>query len=81
MALEMRIKVVSAYSDGHESERTETVQVEQFADLDEMWEQLDEFTGDGHGVDSSLGYCYEVTVLESPQRPELVGLSNEWVGA
>ncbi len=77
----LTIKVENAYSDGHESERVETVQVEPFEDLEELWEQLEEFTGDGHGIDNDLGYCYTVTVLESVERPDLVGLSNEWVGA
>ncbi|UQX13395.1 hypothetical protein [Candidatus Mycobacterium methanotrophicum] len=77
----LTIKVENAYSDGHESEQVETVQVEPSEDLEELWEQLEEFTGDGHGIDSDLGYCYVVTVLDSPDRPEMVGLSNEWVGA
>ena len=81
MALELTIRVENAYSDGHESQRVQTVEVEPFTDIEELWEQLQEFTGDGHGTDSSLGYCYEVTVLTCPQRPHLVGLSNEWVGA
>ena len=79
--LKLAIKVESAYSDGHESERVEMVEVDPFEELEELWEQLEEFTGDGHGIDSDLGYCYTVTVLESGERPDLVGLSNEWVGA
>jgi hypothetical protein len=81
MALELTIKVDSAYSDGHESQRVENLAVEPFADVEELWEQLQEFTGDGHGTDSSLGYCYEVTVLAFPQRSDLVGRSYEWAGA
>lgn len=75
------IKVQSAYGDGHESERVETVKLSPFNELDELWEQLEQFTGDGHGSGSDVGYCYTVTVLSAPDHPELVGLSNEWVGA
>lgn len=77
----MTIKVENAYSDGHESEQVETIQVLPFEDLEELWEQLHEFTGDGHGIGNNLGYCYTVTILASPDFLELVGKSNEWVGA
>lgn len=73
--------VENAYSDGHESERVETVGVAAFDDLEELWEQLQEFTGDGHGIGNDLGYCYAVTVVGAPGRPDLVGLSNEWAGS
>jgi hypothetical protein len=33
---------------------------------------------DGHGIGRDLNAIYTVTVLESPDHPELVGLSNEW---
>lgn len=75
------LKLENAYSDGHCSESVETVAVQPVADVEELWERLEDFTGDGHGAEDDLGYCYTVTVLESPARPEFVGLSNEWVGA
>ena len=81
MVLELTIRVESAYSDGHCSSSVETVAVEPFADVEELWEQLSDFSGDGHGTDSSLGYCYSITVLGAPGRVDLVGLSNEWCGA
>lgn len=80
-SLKMTIKVENVYSDGHESEQVETVEVEPFEDLEELWEQLEEFTGDGHGIGNDLGYCFEVTIVDAPGRPELVGKCNEWVGA
>lgn len=77
----LSIKVENAYSDGHESERVETVQVAPFSDLEQLWDQLWAFTGDGHGVGRDGGYCHIVTVVGCFDRPELVGLSNEWAGA
>ncbi|WP_232527001.1 hypothetical protein [Mycobacterium intracellulare] len=49
-AVTLSIRVENAYSDGHESERVETVQVAPFGDLEQLWDQLRAFTGDGHGV-------------------------------
>lgn len=77
-AVHLKIKVENSYSDGHESEQVEKVQVEPFEDLEELWEQLREYTGDGHGIGRDVDALYTVTVLEAPERPELVGLSNEW---
>lgn len=76
----LQIQVECAYSDGHESIRSERVEVESFADMDALWDQLYERTGDGHGRGdgSDLGCWSSVTILASPDRPELVGLSNEW---
>ena len=79
--MRLTIKVENAYSDGHESERVEAVAVAQFDDVEELWEQLAQFCGDGHGIGNDLGYCHTVTVLDAPDRPGLIGLSNEWVGA
>lgn len=81
MAMTLTIKVENAYSDGYESEHVETIQVSPFEDLEERWAQLHEFTGDGHGIGNDLGYCYTVSILGSPDCPELVGKSNEWGGA
>lgn len=77
-AVHLTIKVENTYSDGHESEQVEKVQVEPFEGLEELWEQLREYTGDGHGIGRDVDALYTVTVLESPERPGLVGLSNEW---
>ncbi|MEW2484523.1 hypothetical protein AB0876_33530 [Mycobacterium sp. NPDC049093] len=80
-SLKLTIRVESAYSDGHTSKRVETVEVEPFEDLEQLWEQLEEFTGDGHGIGNDLGYCHEITIVDAPARPDLVGKLNEWVGA
>jgi len=31
-------------------------------------------------VDGDLGYCHTITIVDSPDRPTLVGETNEWVG-
>ncbi|UBV22313.1 hypothetical protein H8Z59_03620 [Mycolicibacterium fortuitum] len=80
-SLTLTIRVENAYSDGHTSKRVETVEVERFEDLEQLWEQLEEFTGDGHGIGNDLGYCFEITIVDAPGRCELVGECNEWVGA
>lgn len=77
----LTIRVESAYSDGHTSKQVKTVEVEPFEDLEQLWEQLEEFTGDGHGVGNDLGYCYEITIVDAPGGSELIGKCNEWVGA
>ena len=79
----LTITVDNAYSDGHQSQQTHQVVVELDGSggLDGLWEHLYEYTGDGHGVDDDHGYCHTVTIVDSPDRPGLVGLSNEWVGA
>lgn len=76
----MAIRVESAYSDGYESVRVQDVEVAPFGDIDQLWEHLEEYTGDGHGTAGKLGYCYTITVLECPERPEVIGQSNEWAG-
>jgi hypothetical protein len=79
-SLTLTIKVENAYSDGHTSKQVKTVEVEPFEELEQLWEQLEEFTGDGHGIGSDLGYCFEISIVDAPGLPELVGLGNEWVG-
>lgn len=77
----LTIKVENAYSDGHESSVVETVVVQPFNDIEELWEQLHERTGDGHGIDGDFGYCHTVTILAAAEYPDLIGACNEWVGA
>lgn len=79
--LTLKIKVENAYSDGHESSVVETVKVRPFNDIEDLWEQLQEFTGDGHDIDGDLGYCHTITIEEAAEHSSLVGLSNEWCGA
>lgn len=76
----LQIQVECAYSDGHESTRSERVEVEPFTDTDDLWDQLWAHTGDGHGrgAGGDLGSWTSVRILASPDQPELVGLSNEW---
>jgi len=78
--MKMTINVENHHSDGHKSQRTEVANVAPFENLDELWEELQEFTGDGHDVDGDLGYCHTITIVDSPDRPTLVGETNEWVG-
>lgn len=79
--LTLKIKVENAYSDGHESTVVETVRVEPFDDIEELWEQLQDFTGDGHDVGGVLGYCHTITIVDAAENSALVGSCNEWVGA
>ena len=48
-------------------------------DADEWWEFMAQYTGDGHGRDSSLGWFYSITVVEAAD-PALVGLYWENCG-
>ena len=48
-------------------------------DADDWWEFMCQYMGDGHGQDSSLGWFYSITILESAD-PELVGLYWENAG-
>lgn len=86
----MRIRVESAYSDGHESVREEDVP-EFTGDPDAEDEfgenalevHLHPYTGDGHGAGPDghkLGFCYEITILDAA-NPALVGRSVEWAGS
>jgi len=78
--IELVIKVENAYSDGHESEQTRTVEVAEVLDEDQLWDELYEYTGDGHGQDRpDLGSCHTVTVVASPHRPDLLGLDHEYI--
>ncbi|MEX7474261.1 hypothetical protein AB4Z39_31700 [Mycobacterium adipatum] len=76
--LNLTIKVENAYSDGYESVQTHDVELERFLGEEALWDSLFDYTGDGHGSGRDLGSLYTVTVLECPQLPELVGLSNEY---
>ena len=76
----MKICVESAYSDGHESTLEYDIpDVDVPAPVDEMWDYLWDWTGDGHGQDSDLGWFYKITILEAA-NPELAGLSRENCG-
>ncbi|CAN3132141.1 hypothetical protein ACNUDN_29935 [Mycobacterium sp. smrl_JER01] len=75
------VKVECAYSDGHESVTVQDVEVASCGDLDQLWEDLSEYTGDGHDAAGKLGYCHTITVVACPAIAEIVGQSNEWVGA
>ncbi|WP_238958412.1 DUF3846 domain-containing protein [Mycobacterium intracellulare] len=77
----LTLKLENAYSDGHCSTSVETVAVDPVDNVEKLWEQLEEFTGDGHGDGGDLGYCYTITVLEAPGHDQFVGLTNEWCGA
>jgi hypothetical protein len=86
----MRIRIESAYSDGHCSTRVEEVgefvydptDRDYCCDEEEALElYLSTFSGDGHGADEpDLGWCYEVTVLEA-DNAALVGHVYENCGS
>ena len=78
--IDLVIRVENAYSDGHESDQAYTVEVARSLDNEQLWDELYEYTGDGHGrAHPNLGTCHTVTVLESSQRPDLAGLANEYI--
>lgn len=84
------VKIENDYSDEHHSERVvqipgpSTVEwteadVEYFEDVVDKWfnEVVWDYTGDGHGEDSSLGSCYTATVVAAADE-QLVGREYEW---
>ncbi|WP_237085787.1 hypothetical protein [Mycobacteroides abscessus] len=77
-ALNLIIEVENAYSDGHTSAQMYPAQLDRLDDEDELWDELFCYTGDGHGIDEDLGSWHEVTIVESPDAPELKGLSHEY---
>jgi hypothetical protein len=78
------VRIENHYSDGHHS--THIAQVEppkgddlNDPDLDEWFsEAVFPHTGDGHGIDSSLGSCLTATIIAA-SRVEHVGLEYEWI--
>ncbi len=75
----VKVRIVSTYEDGHESERAVVLPAPTGGDLDTWWEEaVWPETGDGHGS-SGLGSCYTATVVAATD-PALVGQSREWVG-
>lgn len=79
--MKLRIMVVNSYSDGRESVQFHNVEVEYDGstdedDLDALWVQLYEYTGDGTGETDKHAY-YEVVIVMADE-PALVGLKNDW---
>lgn len=74
----VKVRIENAYSDGHESSSEVTVPPP--ADDVDAWfdEVVYQHTGDGHGLDRTLGSCYTATVVAAAD-PALVGLEREWV--
>lgn len=73
------VRIENTYSDGHSSTEHVTLPAPNEADLDEFWEdEVFEYTGDGHGIDSSLGSYYEATITAGPEH--LVGKTYSWGG-
>jgi hypothetical protein len=76
----VKIRVENAYSDGHESTLEYDIpEADVPAPVDEMWDYLWDWTGDGHGQDPDLGWFYKITILEAV-KPGLAGLSRENCG-
>jgi hypothetical protein len=83
----MKIKVANYYSDGHHSTMQYTVpdidlpsplDVDNGEHLDQLWDVLYGYTGDGHAADNAaLGCLYEVEILDATD-PRLIGLINEY---
>lgn len=83
---DIKIRVENGYSDGHESEAEYTVPHDVVAyalldGIDQLWDELWLYTGDGHGADEpDLGWWHQITITEAPDWPELVGQSYESSG-
>jgi hypothetical protein len=79
----VEIRIENTYSDGHQSARRAKVTEPASASskvLEQWWEDVvAPQTGDGHGLDSRLGFCYTVTVLRA-NTAGLAGQVHEWVG-
>ena len=71
------VKITNDYSDGHHSESEELIEYNGEPVEDWFEERVYGYTGDGHGIDSSLGSCYTAEVLSS-HVPELIGETYEW---
>lgn len=78
----IEVRIENTYEDGHESTHIVHLPAPE-GDLDSWWEDVVlEQTGDGHGIDNDLGYCYEATVVGTPKDFEhLLGESREWSGS
>lgn len=68
MTASVQVKIENDYSDGHHSESV--VEVEAPGANFEDWANrvVHQHTGDGHGLDRSLGSCYTATVLDGSGR-------------
>lgn len=69
----MKFSIENDYGDHSSTSIGEVDDAEVPRDLDEMWECLWTYTGDGSGGNA----YYVVTILEA-KNPALVGLSREW---
>lgn len=79
----VQIRIENTYSDGHRSVRRARVAEPASMSSEQLegwWSDVvSPETGDGHGVDSTLGFCYTVTVIKADAKA-LVGKSHEWIG-
>lgn len=78
------VAVENTYSCGRESEAVLQLPPPRSlgeGDLTAWWEEVvNPVTGDGHPCGAREHALYEVTVLEAPGLPELVGRTYEWEG-
>jgi hypothetical protein len=73
------VKIENAYSDGHQSTTTVTVDgPEDGVSLDCWWaDEVYQHTGDGHGDGQDYGSCYTATIIAA-EHPGLIGKTAEW---
>lgn len=78
------LAVENAYDCGRESQSVELVPPPRSHaefDVEEWWDtEAHDATGDGHPCGSVDHALYEVTVLQAPDFPELVGEKRSWEG-
>lgn len=78
--MSVSVKITSTYSDSYEAVCTAIVRDPAEGESVDDWFQDAVFphTGDGHGLDSSLGSCYTAEVIAAAD-PALVGELIAWV--
>jgi len=77
------VKIENSYVCGRESESVVTVPAPADDDTEfvDWWsEHVHDLTGDGHPCGESEHALYEVTIVASVERPELVGETYSWEG-
>lgn len=79
MAGVVRVWIDNTYEDGHTS-KTDVELETPTGPLEDWWEDVVfPRTGDSHGANSDLGFCYTATIVKADDR-SLIGESHEWSG-
>jgi hypothetical protein len=78
------VRITNDYSDGHASNHTVALDAPTAVSDEELDEWFEDVvfpeTGDGHGTDEDLGYCYTARIVAADDE-SLIGACFEWVGS